>query len=436
MKNSWPMNGMILFCGVLLSSFTCIAQQNQMNTAEILRSDITFERQLVKNGAGDISHVKVKAIAAGRIIQEFTFENVGAIDANLEESFGAISEIDLDFDGDKDVDIYLGYMGGFPNNTQHKALLWDSERYCFVEASNYDDIGEPVVDDANQCIMTVLSNGPEQRVTSYYRWHGTCLRPILSYVWDIESEDYVDYSDLLAFPCYRFDAQLDGHIPVSIVFQCNDDDILAGYIYYKRVGNPILIIGKTFSIGDTQYYQLEEYQPDGVITGHISLECPVIGSEVVRYNAIGTWSDRKTEKEMQMKDLTFSHEMPEWFIQSLLTPEDPGQLGRYYSFQQWDPGSEEMVGGHLSLRAAGKNKVHFECCNILHNIAEGLSEKGRPAVLEGNVFKYLHLNECDYGFKATFFPRFVVLETITSIESCYCFGAGAKFDGIYIKTQQ
>lgn len=95
-----------------------------------------------------------------------------------------------------------------------------------------------------------------------------------------------------------------------------------------------------------------------------------------------------------------------------------------------------MKGGHLSLRAAGKNKVHFECCNILRNIAEGSSQKGRPAVLEGNVFKYLHLNECDYGFKATFFPRFVVLETITSIESCDCFGAGATFNGIYLKTQQ
>ncbi len=415
---------------------TCGAQPTQTNTTGILRSDISLKRELVKNDEGDITHVKVRVYAADNLIQEFVFENLTAMDANLEESFGTISEIDLDFDGDLDADIYLGYMGGFPNNTRNEALLWDAECHCFVKASNYDGIGEPVLDDTHQCIFTVLSDGPEKRVTSYYRWQGARLMPILSYIWEVEGEDYVDYSDLLNFPCYRFDAQLDGHIPVTIVFQCNDENILAGYISYTRVGKPILILGKTFAMGDTQYYQLEEYQPDGIITGHISLECPVHDGVVEFYDATGTWNNPKTEKKMQMTDLIFSNEMPKWFTRSLLTPEDPGQLGRYYSFQQWDPDAEEMKGGHLSLRAAGKNKVHFECCNILRNIAEGSSQKGRPAVLEGNVFKYLHLNECDYGFKATFFPRFVVLETITSIESCDCFGAGATFNGIYLKTQQ
>ncbi len=430
------MKRMILSIWSLAGVLTCLAQSMQMSGSEIRRSDIMFERQLVRSEAGDITHVKVKAMAAGRFVQEFTFENIGATDANLEDSFGTITEIDLDFDGDKDVDIYLGYMGGFPNNTIHKALLWDAERHCFVEGSNYDDIGEPVVDAVHKCIMTVLSNGPEQRVTSYYRWQGTCLMPILSYVWDIEGEDYVDYSDLLDYPCYRFDAQIDGHIPVTIVFQCNDDGMLAGYIYYTRVRNPIIILGWTFRSGEIRYFQLEEYQSDGIITGSILLKCPEQDGEVAFYDAEGTWTHPKTEKEMKMTDLIFSHEMPKWFTRSLLTPEDPGRLGQYYSFHQWNSNLEEVLGGYLSLRAAGKDKVHFECCNILHNIAEGSSEKERPAVLDGNVFEYLHLNECDYGFKATFFPRFVVLETITSVNSLDCFGAGASFDGFYIKTKQ
>ena len=71
-----------------------------------------------------------------------------------------------------------------------------------------------------------------------------------------------------------------------------------------------------------------------------------------------------------------------------------------------------------------------------HNIAEGSSDDDRPAVLNGNIFEYREVNECHYGFRATFFPRFVVLSTITDYKSLDCFGMGAAFDGVYIKVKQ
>jgi hypothetical protein len=94
------------------------------------------------------------------------------------------------------------------------------------------------------------------------------------------------------------------------------------------------------------------------------------------------------------------------------------------------------MGGHITFRAAGKNKVHFECGNVVRNIAEGRSDENRPAVLEGNTFEYRDVNGCGYGFRATFYPKFVVLKSITDGETLECFGAWSSFDGIYIKIKQ
>jgi hypothetical protein len=52
------------------------------------------------------------------------------------------------------------------------------------------------------------------------------------------------------------------------------------------------------------------------------------------------------------------------------------------------------------------------------------------------VFEYRNVNECGYGFKATFYPKFVVLSSITEGETLNCFGAFSAFDGIYIKVKK
>ena len=400
------------------------------------RKDFTFKTIKVKNAEGEVSHVKVGAYVGKKLIKEYSYELVPALSADFAEYVGTVSEYDLNFDGYPDADIYLGYMGGFANNTHHEALLWDPSGHCFVEGEGYGEIGEPVVVEEKEYIQTTLSNGLEHRVTTYYKWQGHRLQDYLCNTWAIEDDDYVSFDGLMNYPCYRFDAKLDGRIPVIIVFQRTDDDIIAGYIYYPKAKTPapILIAGSAVQYGDKLYYHFDEYQPDGIITGNISLQTPVVCDYFSEME--GTWTNPKTLKEMKMTDLQFSREMPKWFTKSLLSPEDPGNIGREYSFRQWNEGYQDLIGGHITFRGAGKNKVHFECGNIRHNIAEGRSDDDRPAVLKGNVFEYQDVNECGYGFRATFFPRFVVLTTTTDYNTLDCFGAGASFDGVYIKVKQ
>ena len=237
---------------------------------------------------------------------------------------------------------------------------------------------------------------------------------------------------LQAQTVHRYDAKLDGRIPVTIALQETNGGIAAGYIYYPKAKNPapIMVIGSVMNyLNNEAVFYLNEYHSDGTITGTISIE---------RENGKlkGTWTNPKTQKVLTLTGLTVSRQQPEWFAESLLTPEAPGDIGHEYSFEQWSPQYGANMGGTITFRAAGKNKVHFECMNALHNIAEGKSEAGRPAVLDGNKFEYREVNECHYAFRATFFRRFVVLESLSGGESTRCFGMGASFDGVYIKVKK
>ena len=421
---------------IMMMLVTVVSLSAQEEYRPYERKDVTFQNVKVMNAQGEVSHVKVSAYAGRQLIKEQTFELEPAMPAEMAESIGNVSEEDINFDGYPDADFYLGYMGGFANNTQHEAWLWDQEHCRFIEAVGYGGIGEPMLDTEKKYIFTVLSSGPEHRVTSFDRWQGNRLQKYLSHTWSIEGDDLTDFSGVLNLPCCRIDAQLDGRIPVFIVFQTTSDHIVAGYIYYPKAKHPapILIAGTVGRFDDKLYYALDEYQADGTISGTIRMNTP--NNPDYFSDMEGTWTNPKTQKEMKLTSMRFSNEMPTWFTQSLLTPEDPGNIGREYSFQQWHPGYESMMGGNITFRAAGKNKVHFECANVRHNIADGKSSEGRPAVLNGTTFEYREVNECHYGFRATFFPRFVVLTTITQNPTLDCFGMGASFDGIYIKVKQ
>ncbi len=239
-------------------------------------------------------------------------------------------------------------------------------------------------------------------------------------------------SGLQAQTVHRYDAKLDGRIPVTIALQQTNGSVVAGYIYYPRAKTPapIMVIGSVMQYPDNEAsYFLSEYQSDGSITGTISIQ-------LEKGKLHGTWTNPKTQKTMALAGVSVSRQTPEWFTESLLVPEDASNIGREYSYEQWSPKYNENMGGTISFRAAGKNKVHFECMNAFNNIAEGSSEEGRPAVLDGNVFEYYEVNECHYAFRATFFRRFVVLESISGGESTRCFGMNASFDGVYVKVKQ
>ncbi len=401
------------------------------------RSDFTFKTTKVKNANGEVAEVTLGTYVGDKLIKEYFYQLDATIPEDLAETIGDIYETDLNFDGYPDVDVYLGYWGGFANNTQHEGLLWDQQQHCFVQPEGYSGIGEPQLDSEKKYIFTVLSAGPDERVTTYYRWEGQKLQKYLENTWAIaDDDDIISYDGLLNLPLQRFDAKLDGRIPITIAFQRNKDHTVAGYIYYPNVKKPapILIAGTVSQYEGIDYYHLSEYQADGKISGVINLEHKAANRWDDKVE--GTWTNPKTEKEFQITDVICSSEAPRWFTKSLLTPEDPGNIGREYSFQIWRQGYDSYMGGHITFRAAGKNKVYFDCGNVVNNIAEGSSENGRPAVLNGNVFEYQNVNECGYGFRATFYPKFVVLETITDAETLGCFGAHSAFDGIYLKVKQ
>lgn len=400
------------------------------------REDFSFKSSKVKNAEGEITHVKVGTYVGGKLIKEFTTELPGEPMETTAEDVGSITEPDLNFDGYPDVCIYLGFFGAHPNDSYSEALLWNQEQHCFVQAEGYSELPDPLEDEEKHLLTTNLRNGPDHRVTDYYRWNGNKIEHLLSHTWPIEDDDDVDISGLLNLPCYRLRADLDGKIPVVIAFQKTENDIIAGYIYYPRAKRPapILIVGSVTHYGGTDYFHLKEYQPDGIISGDISLQVKAEDGYVLGWE--GTWTNPKTKKEMKIASILFDREMPRWFTKSVLTPEDPGNIGREYSFQEWNEAAQDMMGGHVTFRAAGKNKVHFEIGNVRHNIAEGWSDEGRPAILNGNVFEYREVNECHYGFRADIFPRFLVINTITGNETLECFGMGASFDGVYIKIKQ
>lgn len=415
---------------LILLPVTSAAQGNKQYD----RSELTVKSQQVKNSEGDVEAVKVGVYAGKKQLNEYTYELEPAIPKEMSKLIGVVTETDLNFDGIPDADIYLGYLGGYANNTHHEALLWNAKNHCFEQAENYGEIGEPMVDEEGQYITTVLSAGPDHRETSYYRWHGKRLEHYLSEVWAIESDEVTDFSGVLNLPSTRIDCKLDGKIPVNMIFQ-RKGDCVAGYIYYPKAKHPapIMMIGTVTEYEGKDYYYLKEYQADGIITGSISL---TLKTDTYPEFLEGTWTNPKTEKEMTMQEMTFSRDAPKWYTTSLFVPEDPGNIGKEYSFQKYDMMYGSMMGGHITFKAAGKNKVHFECGNVRHNIAEGSSDPNRPAVLKGNMFEYRDVNECGYGFRATFYKRFAYLETITGNETLDCFGMGASFDGIYIKVKQ
>lgn len=400
------------------------------------RNDFSFKSTKVKNAEGELTHVKVGAYVGNKLVDEFTIELGGVPMETTADAVGTISETDLNNDGIPDVNIYLGYYGGHPNDVYYEALIWDSELGRFLQADGYKELAEPMVDDQTHLIYTNLRDGPEKRVMDYYGWQRNKIRHLRSETFAIEDGGSTDFSGLLDFPCSRIDAKLDGRIPVIIAFQENNDDNVAGYIYYPKAKHPapIMVAGYVTHEKDGDFYSLNEYQADGIITGTIVLQQQLVDGW--DHQVTGTWTNPKTQKELRLADVKFSREMPDWFNKSLLAPEDPGNIGREYSFQRWRQGYDAYMGGHITFRAAGKNKVYFECGNVINNIAEGRSDDGRPAVLKGNRFEYREVNECHYGFSATFFPRFVILKTITDYETLGCFGAHSAFDGVYIKIKQ
>ena len=240
-----------------------------------------------------------------------------------------------------------------------------------------------------------------------------------------------------------FKGKMGGRINVIIAFEyhIDNEEPPAGYIYYPIAKNPapILIVGNYFPEED--HFVFNEYQSDGTISG--TMHFKVDGFEYAEGPSIveGEWTNPKTGKSLTLKDMpsyNYYHGLsytPDWF-HSALTPADPAHIGKRYSYKQWHSGMGDYMGGHVSFRGAGKDKVHWEICNAPSNIAEGKSAPGRPAVLNGSYFKYDNVNECGYGFECLLYDKFLKITSTTDYNTFNCFGAFTTFEGIYIKVEE
>lgn len=225
---------------------------------------------------------------------------------------------------------------------------------------------------------------------------------------------------------YAFEGTLGGKIAVRLAFEVNAKGIAAGAIYYPKAKNPaqILLVGGSYNSGG---YYLREFQDNGKVTGNMSVE-------ITNNKLTGSWINPQTGKELALTNMR-AISFPEGYGGKLVA-ESPDHIGKEYAYSFYNQNYKADMGGNVVFRAAGKNRVHFSVSNCPQNIAEGESQKGRPAVLRGNHFEYLDVNECGYGFEAFFYPRFVVLRSVTGYESMRCFGMNATFEGVYIKVKE
>lgn len=309
---------------ILLAVLAMMCTAMQAQTYE--RKDFSFKATKVKNADGEISEVHFGTYAKGKLVKEYTFELLVPVSEDMAETIGTYSEEDLNFDGYPDVNVYMGYYGGFATNIQQEALLWDQRQHDFVYPEGFVGLGEMMLDTEKKCLIHTGSMGPDERITSYYRWHGHKLYHYLDEVWAIDGDDddNVDFSGMLNLPLQRYDAKLDGRISVIIAFQRSVDNRVAGYIYYPNAKSPapIMIMGNATKRDGKDVYKLTEFLPGGKISGYIMLEHTMNGNWDDKVE--GTWTNPTTEKQMKITDVWFKRECPKWFTKSLLTTGDSG----------------------------------------------------------------------------------------------------------------
>lgn len=236
---------------------------------------------------------------------------------------------------------------------------------------------------------------------------------------------------------YSFEGTLGDKIPMTLKFAVNGDEIAVGEVLYLNAKKPapILVVGFLKEDGS---YVLEEYQNDGTITGIMNFKIEGEDTAGGAYISEGTWLNPKTEKSFPMNHFESNEEMVD--VPYFLDYEDPQNIGREYAYRLYNPRYEEMMGGTVKFRGAGKHKLHFEVYNAPGYVAQGKSDPDRPAVLGDytyDFFYYENVNECGYGFAAYFFKKFVVLKSLTTEPETYdCFDKGMSFDGVYIKVKQ
>lgn len=230
---------------------------------------------------------------------------------------------------------------------------------------------------------------------------------------------------------FRFEGTLGDKIGVTIAFAVNGDMVAVGEIVYTNHKKPIHLLLVGIWTGDE--YLLNEYKPDGTVTG-----CLRMHIDDTTYNepilSQGSWTNPKSGQTYEMKNMEYmgaSGTFWDYGTQKTLAGD--------YVFHQWDPTSKSMKNGYASFRWAGDHQLHFD---IMDELQGGSlhSQSDRPAELRPytyNDFFYSDANDCGYSFEAHFFKHFVVIvSTAEDPESAMCNGVWNNVSGVYFKVKK
>ena len=229
---------------------------------------------------------------------------------------------------------------------------------------------------------------------------------------------------------YSWTGSLDSVTPISIWFERNDDNLLAGEIVYtaSQTKSPVRVLGQVIVNPNTgvEEFRLSEFLGRRAEkTGTMQFVLDSVGK------GSGFWKNIDTSHVLVLDKVTAFPDGKG----GLLQPENYTTIGTkpvYYSYYYYHP-YKGTLGGEATLELMEHKYIKFQITIRDPNIAEGDDELDyhRHAPLVGNKFIY-HMRGCDYMFECHIFHEFIFLKTLTDRPSD-CFGVGTSFDGFLIK---
>ncbi len=229
---------------------------------------------------------------------------------------------------------------------------------------------------------------------------------------------------------YSWTGTLDSVTPISIWFERNDDNLLAGEIVYtaSQTKSPVRVLGQVVvnqNNGVEEFHLSEFLGRRAEKTGTMQFVLDSLG------RGTGVWKNIDTSHALALDKVTAFPAGKG----GLLQPENYTTIGTkpiYYSYYYYHP-YKGTLGGEATLELMEHRYIKFNITITDPNIAEGDDELDyhRHAPLVGNKFIY-HMRGCDYMFECHIFHDFIFLKTLTDRPSD-CFGVGTSFDGFLIK---
>ena len=216
---------------------------------------------------------------------------------------------------------------------------------------------------------------------------------------------------------YLVGTMSDNECQIELALQNDGFYNCAGYVLYPE-SEPMLVVGiwdEYFGDdGDDIYHniQLTEYQADGTVSGRflIHLRQADGADEFTFDDAERTYIQiDEDDQTAPIIDVTCSTEMPEWFPESPFIAATYDDISTLYAYYLRGPDAY----GEVQIEKLGDGKLKFIADESRedYTAATIISEDGRPAQLDGNVFNYEKANTCDYTLSARFYKSFVVLTT-------------------------